>query len=450
MEARFRADISRLLHDREEADLVLVALSGGLDSVVLLHLLARSSVDLGIRVAAAHLDHAMRPDSSDDAGMVADLCRAWEVELVSRRLDDPPNGETEARERRHQFLRESRKEVGARYLATGHHADDQAETVLFRILRGTGPDGLVGIRPRSSNGTVRPLLALWREELTAYARDHGLAWREDPTNESLGIPRNRLRQEVLPLVEREIAPGARRALVRLARIAAAERGSGGPEEDLDPVLSTEEGSGAVDVARPILLRYDAAARARVLRNLMRRLGIVPTEAGTRLAVEFTSEAPSGREIHLPNGGRLRREFDLIRLERPPPTVDDVPIRIEPNLATPFDGLARIGGLLWRVKASGDAPTDQPDLPEVGGPARLPRRLLLVRGWEPGARVRTAAGTKKLKSLFVEHRIPPHIRHTLPIVSDESGAVLWIPGLIRAVGSDPEAGGEALYLSITND
>ncbi len=447
MEARFRADISRLLHDREEADLVLVALSGGLDSVVLLHLLTRSSADLGIRVAAVHLDHAMRPGSSDDAAWVADLCRAWEVELVSRRLDDPPDGETEARERRHEFLREARKEIGARYLATGHHADDQAETVLFRILRGTGPDGLAGIRPRSSDGSVRPLLELWREDLTAYARGHGLAWREDPTNESLGIPRNRLRHEILPLVEREIAPGARRALVRLARIVAAERGAEDPKEGPDPVLSMEEGPGAVDVARPLLLRYDAAARARVLRNLMRRLGIVPTEAGTRLAVEFTTEAPSGREIHLPNGGRLRREFDLIRLERPPPTVDDVQLRIEPTLATPFDGLARIGGLLWRVRA---ALEDPPAQPETDDRARLPRRLLLVRGWKPGARIRTAAGTKKLKSLFLEHRIPPHIRHTLPIVTDESGAVLWIPGLIRALGSDPEAGGEAIYLSITND
>jgi len=447
LEVRFRADTSRLLHDRKKGDVLLVALSGGLDSTVLLQLLTRSAKELGIRVAAAHLDHAMRPDSSDDAEWVEDLCREWNVDLLVRRLDDPPAGETEARKRRHEFLREARQESGARYLATGHHADDQAETVLFRVLRGTGPAGLAGIRPRTADGVVRPLLDFWREELAGYARDHDIAWREDPTNESLGISRNRLRHEILPLVEREIAPGARRALVRLSRIATAEMGADGLDNGPDVVLSSVESPGAVDVARPVFLRYDAAARARVLRDLMRRLGVVPTEAGTRLAVEFITKAPSGREIHLPNGVRIRRDLDLIRLERPPPSTVDIPLRIDPNLAIPFEGLARIGGFLWRVRAEVDS-RGEPF--EDDSRARLPRRLLLVGGWMPGARIRTASGTKKLKSLFLERRIPPGARHSIPVVTDEAGAVLWVPGLIRAEGSDPGAEGDALYLSITND
>ncbi|HEX8392306.1 MAG TPA: tRNA lysidine(34) synthetase TilS, partial [Longimicrobium sp.] len=197
---------------------VLVALSGGMDSVTLLHLLRFAADDGALRVSAAHFDHAMRPGSDADARWVAGLCRAWGVPLRSARADSAPTSEAEARDARYRFLRAAQADVGATHLATAHHADDQAETVLFRVLRGTGLRGLAGIPAADGTGLVRPLLPFWRAELRAYARAAGLRWRTDPSNAGLDPARNRLRHRVLPQAER-VAPGARRALVRLAALA---------------------------------------------------------------------------------------------------------------------------------------------------------------------------------------------------------------------------------------
>ncbi|HEX6037412.1 tRNA lysidine(34) synthetase TilS, partial [Longimicrobium sp.] len=129
---------------------VLVAVSGGCDSVALLHLLRFAADDAGLRVSAAHFDHAMRPGSEGDAAWVCGLCRAWGVPLMDARADIPPRTEAEARDARYAFLRRAQEACGAAFLATAHHADDQAETVLFRVLRGTGLGGLAGIPPRDT------------------------------------------------------------------------------------------------------------------------------------------------------------------------------------------------------------------------------------------------------------------------------------------------------------
>jgi tRNA(Ile)-lysidine synthase len=202
---------------------VLVALSGGMDSVVLLHLL-RFAADA--RVTAAHFDHAMRPASDADARWVRGLCTAWGVPLVEARAAEPLRTENDARRARYRFLRDAQAVHNATHLATAHHADDQAETVLFRVLRGTGIAGLAGIPERGEGGLVRPLLPFWRAELRAYARENGVRWRCDPTNSTLGPARNRIRHDLLPRIEKTLAPAARRSLVRLARLARAQETSG--------------------------------------------------------------------------------------------------------------------------------------------------------------------------------------------------------------------------------
>ena len=142
---------------------VLAAVSGGADSVVLLHLLRFAGDELGITVSAAHFDHAMRPGSAPDAEWVAGLCAAWGVPLVRRRADRALRSEAEAREARYAFLAGARGRVEADWIATAHHADDQAETVLFRALRGTGVAGLAGIAPvDAARRLVRPLLPFRR------------------------------------------------------------------------------------------------------------------------------------------------------------------------------------------------------------------------------------------------------------------------------------------------
>lgn len=447
LEDRFREQVEELGLARPGAR-VLVALSGGCDSVALLHLLRFHAAEAGPELRAAHLDHAMRPSSAADARWVRGLCRAWGVPLTLERADRPLRTEEEAREARYAFLCRVAEAEGATHVATAHHADDQAETVLFRILRGTGVAGLAGIPPTTPSGVVRPLLPFWRREIRRYARRARLRWREDPTNLLHGPARNRIRHEILPRVEATIAPGARRSLVRLAELARREEAAWAAVlEPLERAVARREGEALV-LARDILRGYDSAVASRILRSLLRHFGVVLGRTGTRLALQFISDAPSGREMTLPGALRLSTEFDTVRIERAAEAPPDVPLPI-PGDRPEGEGEARIGGrtrrVAWRTGVPGEAP---------GGAVALAREELrfplLLRGWRPGDRMRTPAGTRKLKKIFGERRVPRSERGRAPVLADAGGAVLWVAGVGPAPGLAPRAGEPALLISIVDD
>jgi tRNA(Ile)-lysidine synthase len=415
---------------------VLVALSGGADSVALLHLLRFASAQAGRAVFAAHFDHAMRPESGRDAAWVAGLCRAWGVPLVTGRAESGLRTEEEARDARYAFLRQARDEVRAEWIATAHHADDQAETVLFRVLRGTGIAGLAGIPAvDAERGLLRPLLPFTRARIRRYAREHGLRWREDASNARLDPARNRIRHEILPLAERTVAPGARAALARLSRLAAED------EAAWNAVLAAEmeglarEEDGALVLVRERLAGYDSTVGARLLRALLRRLGVVPDRDGTRSALRFIGTAPSGRELTLAGGVRIRTEFGEARIERPPATVHpDAPLALTGPRG---EGACRIGGRERRVawRPAGESAADGAESFAVPGDAWP----LLVRGWLPGDRVRTHAGTRTLKRLFNDRRVPRSARARVAVLADAHGRVLWVAGVAR--GAPPPGPGE---------
>ena len=442
--ARFRSHVARGGRVAE-GDGVVVALSGGADSVVLLHLLRFTPALPGLRLQAVHVDHAMRAESAADARWVEGLCRAWGVPLRILRLDPAPRDEAEARRRRYAALEEVRREVGARRVLTAHHADDQAETVLFRALRGTGISGLQGIRERRGPGVWRPLLPFTRAELRSYAAHHHLSWREDATNRD-PLPRNVLRATILPELEVSVAPGARRALAGLARRAAWDEAAWRSLEAglLDAAgVRGEEGGFSLD--RAALSARHPAVRARLLRALARRLGVAPGEAGTRQAVEFTRSGASGGSVHLGGGVVLRLELDRVHLVRnaaPPPDVEAV-------LDGPATGSAevRVGGARYEVRW-GPGTLEGP-----GETVSLPLRDLClplsVRGWRPGDRIRLGYGSKKLKKLFLEARVPPGERHRTPVVADGAGRVLWVPGVARSADAPPDHDQEVLTIGITH-
>ncbi len=446
LEERFLASLAALGVAGAEAH-VLAAVSGGVDSVVLLHLLRFAAAETGVAVSAAHFDHAMRPDSAADARWVAGLCRAWGVPILSARSDEVLAGEAAARDARYRFLREAQAQAGATHLATGHHADDQAETVLFRVLRGTGPAGLAGIPPRGDAGLVRPLLPFWRAEIRRYARAHGLAWREDPTNASGELARNRLRRQVLPMLERTVAPGARRALARLAELAREDEAAWEAllRKEMDEVAHEDEG--ALVLVRDRLAGYDSAVAARVLRGVLRRRGIVLDRTGTRSALQFITAAPSGRTLELPGGAVLRTEFGAVRVERaadPPPP--DRPLAVEGERG---EGALRLAGRELRAAwTTGDGAGADTGDGTVSLPAEGLRLPLLLRGWMPGDRVRTPGGTKSLKKLFGERRVPRRERHRTPVLADAGGRVLWVAGLARALPA-PRDGERVLTITIAD-
>ena len=442
-------DLRRRFLDHVEArgllsggERVLVACSGGVDSTVLLHLL-RFRNDLSLRISAAHFDHRMRPGSAGDARWVRGLARAWEVPLVAGEAEAAPEGEDQARRARYAFLREARRATGSRRLLTAHHADDQAETVLFRVLRGTGIAGLGGIPERGPDGILRPLLPFRRGELLAYAERHRVPYLTDPTNRDPRFARNVLRHEILPRVEEAVAPGATPALLRLARLAAREEEAWGSLLPglLEGVL-VETGEGGIVISRTSLLAFHPALRARLLREVLRRLGVVLDEAGTRAALEFTSSGASGRRHDLPGGLILAREFDHVVLSRRGKDEDELLDIVEPGEG---EGRLTLAGRTHRIEWTRSGTPVGRWVEAFAGRLTFPLRF---RGWSPGDRIRMPYGSKKLKKLFAEARVPAGERWRRPVLVDGEGSVLWVPGLARSEKAGAPGAEQGLIIGVT--
>ncbi|CAN5681172.1 hypothetical protein BH23GEM11_BH23GEM11_20950 [soil metagenome] len=299
---------------------VLVALSGGRDSLVLLHIL-RFHISLPAGLVAVHVDHGMRRGSDADARWLRGLCRAWGVPLRVVRLDPAPRSEAEARTLRYRVLREEARGCGARRVLVAHHAEDQAETILFRILRGTGPRGLAGIPPRRTlerspapTLLVRPLLRVPGRQIEAWARSANLRPREDPTNRNLRYRRNRIRHHLLPRLEAG-APGFRKALLALGEAAR------GREHALERILTpavehvvVARDRDRISFARNRFLEYREPVRAELLRRLAREGGANMSRRGLALGLEFSGSAQSGKAVTVGPGLRLVRDFDALVLE----------------------------------------------------------------------------------------------------------------------------------------
>jgi tRNA(Ile)-lysidine synthase len=421
---------------------VLVALSGGVDSMVLLHLLRSASQTLSIEITAAHFDHGMRADSEADAEWLIATCKAMGVRLVAARSQRVLRGETEARFERYRFLTHAARETDSARIATAHHADDQIETVLFRLLRGTGTRGLAGI-PVRRGPFIRPLLRFSKNEIRSYATANRISFREDPTNEQLHYMRNRIRNTVIPVLE-SVQPRVRSGILALARhsartenawtsvLAALER---------DVVIARENRS--TQLARPVLLEYHPELRARVLRMELRRFGVVPGRAQTTQVLEFCSRADSGAALVVAPKVRIERAFDEIRLVR----VTDADA-VNANLAiTSVSGEAQlsVGGrsfvVEWCIeKKRADAEVFDPLLLETG---------LELRSWRAGDRIRLPYGTKKLKKLFAEHRVAASERARIPVLTDSHGRVLWVVGVARSIDALPANPDRVLNITVQN-
>ena len=431
---------------------VLVAFSGGCDSLVLLYLLRFRPPVSRLEVCAAHLDHRMRAGSAGDAAWVRGLCAAWGVPLQTDQLPVSPTSEADARRERYDFLRAAAARAGATLIATAHHADDQAETVLFRAVRGTGLRGLGGI-PALHGGIVRPLLPLWRHELEGYARQSGLRWRTDESNLGLGPARNRVRRDLLPRIERSVASSARRNLVTLAALASEAEGA------LDRLAREAEGAlveweeGVPSLARERLRAYDPAIASRVLRNLLRPFGVVLGRTGTRRALQFITDAHSGRQMPLSGTLRVELEFDRAVLRRSAAPLPEQTLEIG-TASSEGRAEVRLGGQVYHVAfgpgpspAVADAVPDDWTLRSSTASLAFP---LHVRGWRDGDRVRLARGARSLKRFFHEQRVPRERRRQLPLLVDATGAVVWVAGINAGVGSTPPAAGESFIVKVLHD
>ncbi|MGH2377996.1 MAG: tRNA lysidine(34) synthetase TilS [Candidatus Limnocylindria bacterium] len=296
-----------LEHELLPPGAVVVAVSGGTDSTALLLLLADLAEDLALVLHVAHFDHRTRRTGAADAQFVADLAARAGATIRVGRADRAMKTEDDARRARYEFLRRVASEHNGSRIATGHTRDDQAETVLLHLARGSGIAGLAGMRP-AREGVVRPLLAIGRAETVAVCQAAGIEPREDPTNRSLRYARNRIRRKVLPELE-AINPQATAALARLADaaadVSASQRGRA------EALLAGAARDGAIDLAA---LGHDAALREEALALAWERATGHVLTARHRTAVTAQAARTDGRAtLDLP-GGRLLREHALLRIE----------------------------------------------------------------------------------------------------------------------------------------
>lgn len=415
-------------------DRLVVAVSGGLDSTTLLHLLRFGVGHRPDALVVAHFDHGMRTESDRDAAWVRGLARAWRLEVRIGSAEVPPRGEGEARALRWQFLEEVCEAFGARAVVTAHHRDDQVETVLHNLMRGTGLRGIAAM-DAWSEGRLRPLLAEPRQELRGWAVAAGLAWREDPTNALPAGPRNRLRNEVLPLLE-TIRPGASAAIARSAQVIRLDEEALAEAEErvLAPAL-LREGTARIEVDLTVLQALPDALLARLLRRLARRVGARLDRAGTRAALAFTLGGPGGGECRIPPGVVLRRSLGALEVEGAArvDSVDefDRELRVSSPRAA-GEGTVVIGGEHWRVRW-GDDDVDADWVADLRAPPDADG--VLVRGWRDGDRLDGIAVSR----LWSEAGVPLHHRHRRPVVEDGDGRLLWVPGSARTARQQTDSG-----------
>jgi tRNA(Ile)-lysidine synthase len=250
-----------------KGDVVLAAVSGGGDSTALLHVLALLRSKLGHEVVAHGVDHGLRADAANELDLASDLARSLGVPMTRSDLKVPRGGNLQARARdaRLGALREAAARAGAKAIATGHHADDRAETVLLRLLRGAGPRGLAVLPPRAGD-LVRPLIRARRADIEAHLSRHALPHADDPSNADPRFLRVRVRSELLPLLA-QLSPGIVSHLCALADqlsdAAAPEAAHMGslPRASRDALLAlarTKSGSAQVSLPRGLVARYDRA------------------------------------------------------------------------------------------------------------------------------------------------------------------------------------------------
>lgn len=464
-EDRLRSRLRRHLRTHPElipdGSRAVVAVSGGPDSMALLDLLDRLSRERDTHapgsLIAAHFDHGLRPESTREARKVIRWCRGRGVPWVAAGPAEPLSPDPAAcRRARYRFLEGVVDGAGADRLVTAHHADDQAETILFRILRGTDVAGLRGMVPLNGR-LARPLLPFRKEELVAYARRRGLPYHEDPANRDRAFARSHLRHRLLPALESRDS-AVREKLRALGRRAA--RAEEAMASLTDAALSAcrmiSADGAADDVVRLSLGRLralDGELQARILRRVARAKDVRLSRGGTRSAVQFITDGRSGGRVDLGDGLRLGRDFDVLWIGRTAEARgEDRPV----SLRLPGSGTAatRIGGASYRISwgRGRPGPTARGGLSwRVASPPPPGQLELCVRGWNPGDRVRLDAGTRKLKDVFVDRRVPRSLRRRLPVLAEAPetasgsrtpGRVLWVPGLCRAadVGEpDPGAG-----------
>lgn len=435
-------------------DCIVVAVSGGPDSVALLHGLHRIALepDSPLKLVCAHVNHGFRGAESDaEAEFVRGIADELGIPFELGVYDVPAYMEesglsvqTAAREKRYEFLRRVAEAHAASAIALAHHGDDQAETVMLRLLRGTGLTGLAGMRVKRQEKNVeliRPLLRIYKTDLVQVCRNSGLTYVTDSSNLSNKYARNAVRLDVLPFLGQYNGQLAE-SLNRLAEVA-------GEEDDYmqqtvknayDDLVSQVQGGSRFSVKD--FARLHVALQRRLIKLILNYLPL-NTDDMDFAKIEAIREGalqehPTNWVLDLGGGLRCKREYDEVSMM--PENTDEVKLgytyrleEVPARLPIPETGrelrfTIRPANLQtakqdWKTTGSEEALFDAD---KINYP-------LIVRSRKPGdiMKVMGLNGSKKVKDIFIDQKIPPSVRSKVPIVTDASGRILWLPGVRRS-------------------
>jgi len=413
----------------------LVAVSGGPDSVALLDLLVQTRSNHGLDLIVAHADHGIHPDSAGVSERVASLARDFGLPVLLGRLElGAGASETAARAARYAWLEAARERAGAGLILTAHHADDQVETVLMRVLEGSGPAGLSGIAARNGR-IVRPLLPFRRAELARYLHERGLSGWDDPANRNSRHQRSWIRGEVLPLL-RARNPEIDARLLRVAEQASADRLAWDGLVDQLAELGWKAEPDGCSVATTPLVTWERNLAAALLMAAARRAGCVLGRSRASRVLEALGPAQRGARFDLGSGWFAEEAFGRLHLARR---------GVEGGEAAPLTLGGESGEIAWGPwrfrwqvdEAPGEHRRD-------GRTAWFIPGSLSVRGWQAGDRIHPLGGPgqRLLVRCFQEARVPRRRRQGWPVVS-RAERVVWLPGICRSGALVPQPGSPSM-------
>nr|MDA3901901.1 tRNA lysidine(34) synthetase TilS [Desulfuromusa sp.] len=416
-----------------ETSRLLVAVSGGVDSVVLLHLLCSVAESLNLSLKVAHLDHQIRPESGADADFVRELCREWRLpchiescNALALAKQERVSLEMAGRQARRDFFQRIAGQIDAEQVVLAHHRDDQVETFLLRLLRGSGLSGLAAMRVQQGIWW-RPLLSCSREQILDYARQHKLSWVEDKSNRDPIFLRNRFRTQIIPQLL-EINPNFDSQIAGLTRQLQLEDDYWQEQvaQNFEKLIVSHDDG--LRLNRTALLTLHQALRVRLLREALRlvRGDLQKIEAVHLHAIEgVLTGQRSQAQLDLP-GCWVARRYETLWLRSNAPKV------AEPfDLSLPIPGELELpDGRVLRVTLQDEQEGESLNVAEFSFAKLL--QPLRVRSWQAGDRFEPfgMVGRKRLKHYFADNRVELEDRLKTPLlVSGET--ILWVAGMRRS-------------------
>jgi len=422
----------------EKGEAIMVGVSGGPDSICLLHLLLQLRDEWHIKVSVAHLDHMFRgKESEEDALFVKELCEKWDLPFYQERQNVPGyvretgfSPEDAARRIRYAFYERAKQKLEAEKVALGHNQDDHVETVLMNILRGSGLDGLVGIEPVREY-YIRPLIEIPRRDIEKYLKAQKLDFRTDRTNLSPEYFRNRLRLELIPLIEQKYCKHLSQSLLRLSDIVRQDLNFLEKQTCLAMNGCVKFDTKKVMIKIKEFMTLDEAIRRRVIRKCVERFAgdVKDFELkNIRLLLQFIEQSDAGSQMNLPKNLTAQKDYEFVYIyheKNKSLEVFEYPLPVPGTFTDQSLGITIESSL--EARSAQAIVTNNPLIAQLDYDKIIGN--LILRNRRPGDRFFPLgmSFSKKVQDFLTDLKVPRRERDKIPIVVDGAGRIVWIAG-----------------------